>query len=92
MQDPRKVICNLGWFPNKPKAEQTVPSGSSGSLSQAVKRLETVEARLRTGSHLGWKWKFARREHDADIIANEVLPVLHQMEENDKVNLNERSE
>jgi hypothetical protein len=33
---------------------------------------------------MGLRWKLARREHDADIIATEVLPVLKDIEANEE--------
>ena len=49
------------------------------TLREAISRLKTVEYRLRHGVYMGIRWKFLRREYEADIIADEVLPELNQL-------------
>ena len=47
MFERSKVICNLGWFPKNPRAEQTVPSESSGSkptLTDLMAALNALES------------------------------------------------
>lgn len=54
----------------------TTNAAGKASLDPLVRRLETVSFRLRQ-TQRGKKW--TRRDHDADILDNEIIPVMRSL-------------
>ena len=71
LQDPRKVICNLGWFPEKPQAEVSPTSLFNRCVEQKLMKDGTLEIHCKRGN-----WCVIGIDHDR--VKTEALHYWYQ--------------